>query len=58
MKLGIIIYLMDSETVWNTFHLGVFSLKQGDGVKVFLLAKGVECGKLNTEHGANVGARG
>ena len=43
MKLGIIIYSVDAETVWNAFRLGVFSLKQGDEVKVFLLGKGVEC---------------
>ncbi|MDD5302510.1 MAG: DsrE family protein [Elusimicrobia bacterium] len=49
MKLGIIIYSTDPETVWNAFRLGVFSLKQGDQVKVFLLAKGVECEKLNTD---------
>jgi uncharacterized protein involved in oxidation of intracellular sulfur len=47
MKLGIIIYSNDSEIVWNAFRLGVFSLKQGDKVKVFLLAKGVECEKLS-----------
>jgi sulfur relay (sulfurtransferase) complex TusBCD TusD component (DsrE family) len=46
MKLGIIIYSTDAETVWNAFRLGVFSLKEGDKVKVFLLAKGVECEKL------------
>ena len=46
MKLGIIIYSTDAETVWNAFRLGVFSLKEGDEVKVFLLAKGVECEKL------------
>ena len=49
MKLGIIIYSTDSETVWNAFRLGVFSLKQGDAVKVFLLAKGVECEQLNAD---------
>ena len=49
MKIGIVIYSTDSETVWNAFRLGVFSLKQKDSVKVFLLAKGVECEKLNTE---------
>src|SRR3990167_4861296 len=49
MKLGIIIYSTDSETVWNGFRLGVFALKQGDQVKTFLLAKGVECEKLNTD---------
>lgn len=46
MKLGIVIYSTDVETVWNAFRLGVFSLKEGDEVKVFLLAKGVECEKL------------
>jgi uncharacterized protein involved in oxidation of intracellular sulfur len=49
MKIGMIIYSSDSETVWNAFRLGVFSLKQGDKVKAFLLAKGVECEKLNDE---------
>ena len=43
MKLGIVIYSTDAETVWNAFRLGVFALKQGDKVKAFLLAKGVEC---------------
>jgi uncharacterized protein involved in oxidation of intracellular sulfur len=47
MKLGIVIYSDDSETVWNAFRLGVFSLKEGDKVKVFLLAKGVESEKLD-----------
>jgi len=46
MNLGIIIYSSDAETVWNAFRLGVFSLKEGDEVKVFLLAKGVGCEKL------------
>ena len=46
MNLGMIIYSSDAETVWNAFRLGVFSLKEGDKVKAFLLAKGVECEKL------------
>jgi uncharacterized protein involved in oxidation of intracellular sulfur len=49
MKLGIVIYSTDAETVWNAFRFGVFALKQGDSVKVFLLAKGVDCEKLNTK---------
>lgn len=49
MKLGIIICSTDAETVWNAFRLGVFSLKQGDQAKAFLLAKGVECEKLDTD---------
>ena len=49
MKLGIVVYSNDSETVWNAFRLGVFSLKKSDDVKVFLLAKGVESESLDTE---------
>lgn len=46
MKLGIIICSNDPETVWNAFRLGVFALKQGDAVSVFLLGKGVEAESL------------
>ena len=35
MKLGIIIYSNETETIWNAFRLGVFSLKQGDKVLTF-----------------------
>lgn len=49
LKLGIVIYSTDAETVWNAFRFGAFALKQGDSVKVFLLAKGVDCEKLNTK---------
>ena len=49
MKLGIVIYSTDAETVWNGFRLGVFALKQGDTAKVFLMAKGVECEQLDAE---------
>ena len=49
MKLGIVIYSNDTETVWNAFRLGVFSLKEKDEVKVFLLASGVECESLDTD---------
>jgi len=48
MKLGIVIYSTDAETVWNAFRLGLFSINKKDTVKVFLLAKGVECEALNT----------
>lgn len=49
MKLGIIIYSSDAETVWNAFRLGVFSLAENDSVSVFLLAQGVECESLDSE---------
>lgn len=50
MKLGIVIYSYDSETVWNAFRLGNFALQEGDKVNVFLLAKGVECEDLDTDN--------
>ncbi len=49
MKIGIVIYSSDPETVWNAFRFGNFALKEKDEVKVFLLAKGVECESLDTE---------
>ncbi len=49
MKLGIVIYSNDPETVWNAFRVGVFSLAQQDHVKVFLLGKGVESEMLDTD---------
>ncbi len=49
MKLGIVIYSSDPETVWNAFRLGNFALKERDQVKVFLLAKGVECESLDND---------
>lgn len=49
MKLGIVVYSSDSETVWNAFRLGNFALKEGDEVIIFLMAKGVEYQKLDNE---------
>ena len=42
MKLGIIISTNKPESLWNVYRLANFALKEGDKVKVFLLAKGVE----------------
>ena len=49
MKLGIVIYSNDAETVWNAFRLASIAVKKGDSVKVFLLGKGVECESIDTE---------
>ena len=49
MKLGVVIYSNDAETVWNAFRLGKFSLDQGDSVRLFLLGKGVESEELDTD---------
>ena len=49
MKMGIVIYSDDSETVWNAFRFGNFALAMGDEVRVFLIGKGVECESLDTD---------
>jgi len=49
MKLGIIIYSNDLETVWNAFGLGVYALKERDTVKVYILGKGMDCKLVNTD---------
>jgi len=49
MKLGIVIYSNDPETVWNAFRLANFSLNEKNKVKIFLLAKGVDCESIDTE---------
>jgi uncharacterized protein involved in oxidation of intracellular sulfur len=49
MKIGIIIYSNDPETVWNAFRYGNFAIKEGNEVKVFLTGKGVEAESIDTE---------
>ncbi|HLF19243.1 MAG TPA: DsrE family protein [Bacteroidota bacterium] len=49
MKIGLIISTNDSETVWNAFRLANVSLTKKDGVKIFLLGKGVEAEQIGTE---------
>ena len=49
MKITLIVYSTDPETVWNAFRFGAFALKQGDSVSTFLLAKGVEAESLDTD---------
>ncbi len=42
MKLGMVITQTDPETVFNALRLALYSLKQGDKVRIFLSGKGVE----------------
>jgi len=49
MKLGVVIYSNDPETVLQAFRLSNFALRKGDDVRVFLLGEGVECDSINTE---------
>ena len=48
MKIAIIIYSAEPETVWNAFRLGSTCLAYDDEVKVFLLGKGVEAMSLKS----------
>ncbi len=48
MKLGIILYSNDPETAFWAFRTGIFSLRNGDEVNMFLLGKGVECEDIDT----------
>ena len=49
MKIGIVIYSNDPETVWNAFRFGNYALKEGETVYVFLIGKGVESESIDTE---------
>ena len=39
MKVGIVIYSKDPETVWNAFRFGNVTLKEGDEKKSYLVGK-------------------
>ncbi len=49
MKLGLVVYSTDAETLWNGFRLGVFAREAGDEVTAFLMAKGVDAETHDTE---------
>jgi len=46
MKLGMIISQTDPETVFNALRLALYSLEQGDVVRIFLSGKGVEIDQI------------
>ena len=46
MKLGMVITQTDPETVFNALRLALYSLEQGDKVRVFLSGKGVEIDRI------------
>lgn len=46
MKLGIVITHTDPETVFNTLRLALYSLEQGDHVRIFLSGRGVEIDRI------------
>ncbi len=46
MKLGMIITQTEPETVFNALRLALYSLEQGDEVRIFLSGIGVEIDKI------------
>ena len=48
MKIGIVVYSKDSEVVWNAFRFAN-AVPISDEVRIFLIAKGVECESLDTD---------
>ena len=46
MKLGMIITQTDAKTVFNVLRLALYSLEQGDDVRIFLSGKGVEIDRI------------
>ncbi len=46
MKLGMIVTQTDPETVFNALRLALYSLEQGDEVRIFLSGKGVEIDQI------------
>jgi sulfur relay (sulfurtransferase) complex TusBCD TusD component (DsrE family) len=49
VKIGIVIYSNDPETVWNALRIANYSLSEKDTVSVFLMGKGVEIKNLSTK---------
>lgn len=46
MKLGMIITQTEPETVFNALRLALYSIQQGDTVRIFLSGKGVDLDKI------------
>ena len=49
MKIGIVIYSTDAETIWNAFRFANFAIEKKDQVNIFLIGKGVEYESKSTE---------
>jgi uncharacterized protein involved in oxidation of intracellular sulfur len=49
MRLGMIIAQTDPETVFNALRLALYSLEQGDEVRIFLSGRGVEIDQIKDQ---------
>jgi uncharacterized protein involved in oxidation of intracellular sulfur len=47
MKLGMVITQTEPETVFNALRLVLYSLQQGDTVRIFLSGRGVDIDKID-----------
>ena len=57
MKLGIILQSNKLEHVWNTFRLGITSLKAGHAVEVFLMSEGSELDSIPDSKDFDISAK-
>ena len=57
MKLGIILQSNKPEHVWNTFRLGITSLKAGHAVEVFLMSEGSELDSIPDSKDFDISAK-
>ena len=57
MKLGIILQSNKPEHVWNTFRLGITSLKAGHVVEVFLMSEGSELDSIPDSKDFDISAK-
>ncbi len=49
MRIGIVIYSTDAETIWNAFRFANFAIEKKDQASIFLIGKGVEYESKSTE---------
>jgi len=57
MKLGIILQSNKQEHVWNTFRLGITSLKAGHQVEIFLMNEGSEFDTISDSKDFDISAK-
>ena len=57
MKLGIILQSNKQEHVWNTFRLGITSLKAGHQVEIFLMNEGSELDTISDSKDFDISAK-
>jgi len=51
MKLGVVVYSTEPETISNALELASYALVAGSQAKVFLLGRGVEAGAISKTEG-------